>query len=350
MNETEMKAWLMENGGAAICYRTATELLPDADGADINALKRDLLNSPMTQLWLSRIGLPGGLFSFHGSQPGAFENACLKLSDLGIQAGTPVLDDKTAAFRQDFADRSEYTGKFIVAGALTRVGYGTEPALYEFLLQRLDTLYAMAKTKNYDIYIDQDTYGDFPSAFRKRPLLNRAYNGMLPSIYDMLAFAYWPPSLKKADDQHKIDTIVDYVLHPDYQAFDEGYGVMRDGPRRYWSIGWSVHLPGYGSFEAMPAGRAKYFVQRVDMMARFPNAHHHRWFSDSIAHLDGFRQADGTYRFPGRYLRESQHGYWVTGAYPRLDENRSQSISLSVESTFRMLRIQRYVDDAQQAG
>ena len=53
----------------------------------------------------------------------------------------------------------------------------------------------MAQTKNYDIYIDQDTFSDFPAAFRKRPLLNPDYNGMLPSIYDMLALAYWPPSL-----------------------------------------------------------------------------------------------------------------------------------------------------------
>ena len=63
---------------------------------------------------------------------------------------------------------------------------------------------------------------------------------------------------------------MEYVLDPAYQALDDGYGVMRDGPRRYWSIGWSVHLPGYGGFEAMSDGRAKYFVQRVEMMARFP--------------------------------------------------------------------------------
>ena len=222
MDDKQLYDWLMANGGPAIRYRTATELM-DKDETDIEILKEELLNSAMTQLWLSRIGDPGGLFSFHGSQPEAFENACIKLSELGVQAGTPVFDDKTAAIRQDFAERSTYVGKFIVAGTLTRAGYGREQAVYDFLLERLETLYTMAKTKNFDIYIDQDTFSDFPAAFRKRPLLNPDYNGMLPSIYDMLALAFWPADLKNADIQHKINTIVEYALHPAYQDFNDGY-------------------------------------------------------------------------------------------------------------------------------
>ena len=342
MDEKQLKIWLMGNGGPAIRYRTATELMNDVTDADIRTLKTTLINSPMTELWLARIGQPGGLFSFHGSQPEAFENGCIKLSEMGIRAGTPSFDEKTAPFRNDFAERS-YTGKFIVAGALARAGYGDEPAVYDFLLNRLETLYKMARTKNYDIYVDQDMFSDFPSAFRKRPLLNPDYNGMLPSIYDMLALAYWPPSLKDAEIQNQIDTIVAYVLHPAYQAFDDGYGVMRDCPRRYYSIGWSVHLPGYGGFDSIPDGRARYFVQRVDMMARFPHAHNYPWFRESLAHLEGFRHTDGTYRFPGRYLRELQQGYWVTGAYTRLEENRRMRTSLTIESTFHMLSILRYV-------
>ncbi len=342
MDEGQLKKWLMENGGPAIRYRTATELLTGDPDADLYALKINLINNPMTQLWLSRIGQPGELFSFHGSKPAAFENACIKLSELGIKAGTPAFDEKTASFRHDFSERS-YTGKFIVAGTLTRAGYGEEPAIYDFLLNRLEILYTMARTKNFDIYVNQDTFSDFPSAFRKRPLLNPAYNSMLPSIYDMLVLAYWPPSLKNAEIQNKINTIVDYVLHPAYQAFDEGYGVMRASPRRYYSIGWSVHLPGYEGFNTMSDRRDMYFVQRVEMMARFPHSHNHRWLKQSLAHLEGFQQTDGTYRFPGRYLRELTQGYWVTGAYTRLEENRRPRMSLTIESTFRILRLQSYM-------
>jgi hypothetical protein len=339
MDGQQLKNWLLENGGPAIRYRTAAELLDDVD---TTIYKKDLIASPMTQLWLSRMGQPGGLTSFHGSHPEAFENACTKLSEMGIVAGTPVFDRKTAPVRRDFAERESYTGKFIVAGALTRAGYGSEPAVQAFLCKRLEDLYGFANAFNYDVYIDQDTYGDFPAAFRKRSFLIPAYNGLLPSIYDMLAFAYWPPALKTNELQQKIDTVVNYVLHPDYQELEDGYGVMRDAPRRYWSIGWSVHLPGYKGFDVMPDGRAKYFIQRLEMMARFPTVHEHRWFKECLGHLEGFQQEDGTYRFPGRYLREQQSGYWVTGAYTRLDEDRRRRISLTVESTFRMLSIKRY--------
>ena len=340
MNEKQIKTWLIENGGPAIRYRTATEL-QDTAVKVARDLKAELINSQMPQLWLSRIGGPGGLFSFHGSHPEAFENACIKLSELGIKAATPIFDEKTSTFRRDFAERDNYVGKFVVAGALTRAGYGEEQAVHNFLLERTERLYTMARTKNYDIYIDQDAFSDFPGAFRKRPLVNPDFNGMLPSIYDMLALAYWPPTLKNDEIQHKINTIVDYVLHPDYQAFNDGYGVMRSGPRRYYSMGWSVHLPGYMGFEVMSDGRAKYFIQRLEMMTSFPNTHGHRWIKESLEHLKGFLLEDGTYRFPGRYFREQQSGYWVTGAYTRLDENRRNRISLTVESSFRMLSIKQ---------
>jgi hypothetical protein len=79
------------------------------------------------------------------------------------------------------------------------------------------------------------------------------------------------------------------------------------------------------------------------MMTRFPTTHDHRWIKESLEHLEGFQQEDGTYRFPGRYLREQKSGYWVTGAYTRMDENRRNRKSLTVESTFRMLSIKKNI-------
>ena len=136
--------------------------------------------------------------------------------------------------------------------------------------------------------------------------------------------------------------MVAYILHPDYQALEDGYGVMRAGPRRYFSMGWSVHLPGYDSFD-FDDGRAGMFVQRLELMAHFPTVPSHCWFRESLAHLEGFRLDDGTYRFPSRYLRESSEGYWVSGAYMRLEENRRPREALTLDSTFRMGEIRDLV-------
>jgi len=139
--------------------------------------------------------------------------------------------------------------------------------------------------------------------------------------------------------------VIAYILHPDYQALHEGYGYMRSGPRRYWSMGWSVHLAGYDGLTFERAIHAYTFVQRLELMAHFPIARRSRWFLDGLAHLEGFRTEQGTYCFPARYLREQPNGYWVQGAYMRLEENRRARQSLALDSTFRMLKIKNLCED-----
>ena len=160
----------------------------------------------------------------------------------------------------------------------------------------------------------------------------------MPSIHDIYALAHYPRNLLDAATHDRIDTVIAYILHPDYQALEDGYGVMRVGPRRYFSMGWSVHLPGFRGFE-FDGGQAGMFVQRLELMAHFPTALEHRWFRESLAHLESFRQSDGTYHFPASYLKESSGGYWVNGAYMRLEENRRRRESLTLDSTFRMCKI-----------
>jgi hypothetical protein len=262
---------------------------------------------------------------------------------LGLKAGIPIFDEKTARFRQYIAENESFFSRFIVVGCLVRAGYGTESAIQQAFLQRLHKLYTLAKTGNYDIYIDQDTFGDYPNnAFRKKPLVDPKFNEMLPSIHDVYAMAHYQ---KHTDEttQHKIDTIITYILHPEYQKLCEGYGIMRSGPRRYYSMGWSAHLPGYTDIDTMSNGQANRFVQRLELLAHFLVAHQHRWFQESVAHLESFRTQEGTYRFPAHYLRESPAGYWVTGAYMRLEENRRVRISLNLDSTFRLLKIHQQI-------
>lgn len=100
MEQTALVAWLLENGGPAIRYRAAMELLVSPVDVDLERLESDLLVSPMTQLWLERVGQPGGLFAFHSSKPDAFENAASKLCDLGLSAGTPVFDERMSPYRR----------------------------------------------------------------------------------------------------------------------------------------------------------------------------------------------------------------------------------------------------------
>jgi hypothetical protein len=332
--------WLLENGGPAIRYRTATELMNEASvtsaGIDLDQLTIDLLQSAMVRQWLDRIGLPGGLTSLHGSRPSAFENVCAKLCELGLRAGMlQEFDDKMQPFRRHLAGWNERWGQPLLASCLNWAGYDDE-AVLACLTERLEAMVRLAHLGDYDIYVDQDTFGDFPSAFRKMPLVNPEFYGRLPSIWDIYALAHWPEALKNDETQRQIGAVISYILHPGYQALQEGYGVMRSGKQRYYSMGWSIHLPGYTGFEFSRSIHEYMFVQRLELMAHFDAARQSAWFQDCVQHLEGFQTDQGTYRFPGRYLREGSSGYWVTGAYMRLEENRRVRRSLDLDSTFRM--------------
>lgn len=362
MDDHALIQWLLENAGPAIRYRTATELTDSSPGT-VDELMADLLDSPMVAQWLAQVGQPGGFTSFHGSDPGAFENVCAKLSELGLRAGIAPLDSRMRPYRdwlseatsapEEDPDRTE--AEHVIHGAWVRMaasclafaGYRTDHAVGTVLSQRLGVLYEFARLGTYDIYIDQDAFGDFNNAFRKKQLVNPAWNNVLPGISDIYGLAHLSPDL--TDAQSQVDTVVAYVLHPDYQALDDGYGAMRTGKRRYWSMGWSVHLPGYDGFAfddaRHPNSFPSYLVQRLELMAHFAVARGHRWFQDCLEHLEEFRTPQGTYRFPSSYLCERRQGYWVTGAYMRLEENRRRRQSLEADSTFRMLKIKRLMRD-----
>jgi hypothetical protein len=346
MDDHTLTQWLLKHGGPAIRYRTATELVDDPAGIDVQRLTAELLQSAMVRQWLDRIGLPGGLAALHGSPPGAFENVCAKLCELGLRTGMlDELDDRILPFRRHLAEWDETWGRSLLAACLNWIGYHDE-AVLACLSERLESMYGLARTGNYDIYVDQDIFGDFNNAFRKKPLINPDLNEPLPKIWDLYALAHWPAALRNDETQFKIDTIVAYILHPDYQALEEGYGVMRAGKRRYYSMGWSGHLPGY----ERPGGPLPDYmvVQRVELMAHFRTARSSTWFQDRVRHLRGYQTAEGPYRFPSSYLRESNSGYWVTGAYMRLEENRRARRALDLDSTFRICAIENLAQGTSQ--
>jgi len=343
-SEQDTIAWLLQEGGPAIRYRTATELVDDATGIDVAQLATDLVASPMVQQWVRQIREPRDMWSYHGSNANALENACAKLCELGLRAGmSRDFDRRIEPYRNLLSEAPGLVWNPITGGCLTWARYHDE-ALLDWLRARLEVLNRTAAAGNYDIYIDQDTYGDFPDAFRKRPLVDPQYYGRLVGIWDVYALSRWPESLASAEAQEQIDAVIGYILHPGYQALDEGYGVMRDKPRRYYSIGWSVHLPGYDGFEFQRAMHAAMLVQRVELMAHLTVARQHPWLQQSVAHLESYRTDRGTYRFPSSYLCERTSGYYVTGAYMRLEENRRRRAALELDSTFRMLKIKRLIE------
>lgn len=342
MCEREMISWLFHNGGSVIRYRVATELMENPEGKEREKLEKDLLNSGLVKVWLNRL-VPGVL---HHSKNTAFENAVGKLCELGLKAGMRPFDKRMKSLRDKLTGSYgpfEIFYKCLLAGGFARAGY-TDEVLTDFLKGRLDAIYRCAKLGSHDIYLSDEGKAIIPKSIRHKDFIKPEYwptsvKTPLPVIHDIYALAYFPPSMLGKNARRKINSIVEYILHPDYQAFPHGYGDLFDeGSRRHWAMGWNVNLPGYDGFD-LDKFDTGYLVQRVELMSHFAVARKHRWFKECLQHLEQYKTEEGRWCFPREYLKEKPSGYYVSGAYMGLEENRRSSKSIELESTFRMLRI-----------
>jgi len=90
MIKAETCEWLIENADKPIRYRVYREIMKD-DKAAVNA-ENELLDNPVVKLWLSNLKPktpPQNWYMEHGSWDFCFENALLKIVNLGLHSGFP---------------------------------------------------------------------------------------------------------------------------------------------------------------------------------------------------------------------------------------------------------------------
>jgi hypothetical protein len=351
LNTQEIIGWLFENGGHTIRYRTATEVMELDTCNDIKRMERKVAESQEVITWLNYLKpmKEVSYMTLHGSYNQFYENAMSKLVQLGMHAGIPELDEATLPYRTWLTENintREVWGVFsfaIVASFLGMAGY-TDDAIRSFLTNRLEVLHEFTSKHEYNIYDDESKYPGIPKSFSKTPVIKPELyengNYRFPLIYDV----YGLSALICPGDKEmlaKIKDVVGYILTPDYHnVVVHKYGVLASPNRKYYSMGWDVRLPGYfGIGEGAFAGRAL-LIQRMELMAHFPGAAEHQWFTAAIKHLETFQTGSGTYAFPASYLAEKE-GYWVSAAHMGLGENRKVRIAKELESTFWMLKIKK---------
>jgi hypothetical protein len=344
--------WLLENAGPIIRYRTATELLGELNQDKVGSLRKDLLSCKLVQSWLGN--LQPNFWALHGSKSVNFENAMGKLYEFGLRKGIEALDEKTKPFENWLRQQVDhptcnYFYLALVASFLSMTGYSTEEAVNECILERLETVYPFAKKANFnEIYIPQDSYHGFPKAFRDKPLLNPALEtdkgSMLPSIHDINAFLHSASLMDSAQLKTRVEKIMEFVLRPEYQKLYPGYGVVMISGK-FYSAGWSVHLPGYFESDAGQTSPYKFtphpdnpnhpsLLLRLSMMSHSKAARAHSWFNRMLSMLESFRIEDGILTFPRSLLLEKE-GYWVNGYRLGLEVDRRIKKAIICESTFR---------------
>jgi hypothetical protein len=276
----------------------------------------------------------------------AYENAVHRLIDIGIRAGVPEFDKRMDHFRNlkkvGYGPFGDFY-RLIIAAGFIRAGYN-DPEIVDFLQNQVDYVYKCAMRGEYNIYLPQSEVERLPKALHGKPVIRREFVPLigdypLPVIHHIYAFDGMLRSSVDKSTARKIDKIVEYILDPRYQSFSEGYGQFWMAEiKRFYAMGWSVHLPGFLGFD-MSGFYRRFFIQRIELMSRFKAARESAWFKSSVEFLEQFKTDTGTYIFPREYLMECPSGYYVSGAYMGLGENRRSKMALELESTFRMVRL-----------
>jgi len=307
-------------------------------------------SSEQVARWKARIK-PG---FFHHGAPEAFENAANKLIDLGLVIYDLESEPAFCWFVDWFKANADTPGdmhhhfkKAIVAAVLARA-QAKSKVLITYMKRRVALLARTARQFDGKIYCRENEVGRVPKAFEGKPFVRPEYwldnEFLLPTIHDIYGFTRLESLRLTRSERADLDAVIKMIESDAYQSLRNGYGYMAVGSgsaRKCYSMGWSVHLPGWRTPPEEEECRECY-IQRVELMAHFRVSRKCEWMQRSLRQLETYRTAEGTFLFPRYFLTEKRNGgYWVTGSLMGLEEDRRSSKVIEVESTYRMLNIWR---------
>lgn len=349
MTNNQLIEWLIENAESIIKYRTLHELAGLSD-KDMKKFKGELIEHPQVRTRLGYLKSQKNMRNFgfiHGRENKCLENCVPMLIDFGFNKGVTEFDNIVLPLIQQIKEKPwdiapvfcEF-GQIIIYPFFLKGGYYDDDLL-SYMYERLNTLYNFVLENNYEIY-DYDTkYKGIPKSFQNRPIIKPELyiNGRfkIPLIYDIYGLAALI-NVSNKEIIAKIQTVIEYILSPEYNRFITFYGILSSGKGRYHAMGWDCKLPFY--FNDMDINKPNLYLHRLELMAHFPNAVKSSWFEQGLKHFENFKTEKGTYTFPKEYLLEKE-SVWVLGTHMSLGENRKNKQFFEIESSFRMLKIKK---------
>jgi len=342
--------WLLRNTGPVIRHRAIVDLLGETNEKAIESSKNDLLSCELVKQWLVRLpcGFEGN--AVHGGRTESYENVMGKLYEFGLRRGFETFDRRTEPARRWLGNEINRPSeqafsvfyRTMVAAFLSMTGYAGDEAVNAWLMKRLDTVYPFAKRGKLDIYAPQHTFPAPPKQYRRHQLIDPAIYPQgemkLPWIHDVNAFLHSATMMEDKRLRSKVETVMEFVLTPEYQKLPPGYGVIRCPSGKYYMMGWSVHLPGYfgSAGEHCDFGR---LLLWMSIAKRSRTVREHQWFRRSLSLLEGYTGEDGLTLFPREFMPEKRFGYWVWGRRMALESAPRTGKAIKCESTFRLLEI-----------
>lgn len=298
--------WLIANGGPAIKLRMMNEGLIEKDAYDVEKLIDELLQIEKVRTAFTYFdkfkeykSIPlNTLYSFiHNCYEDCYEMFMPFLVNHGFKAGMPVFDEKVGYMREVYQYLMTLGGAYVgpIVMYMLEAGYYDDDML-DYMKRFLDKIYNTARQQCFDIYETDSSkirYSKLPKEWKDKPILKDIHvNGELtvPTIYHV---RYIIDIYKYVDDKEikeKIDTVIKYILHPQYQKLrgDYGYGWFYN--KAYYACSSGVSLPLY---EGNNFGKTVF-----ELMSNSPIALGTEWFRKCMDFLEQYKTERGTYIFP----------------------------------------------------
>jgi len=363
ISDYDLTQKLYEISGPVIRWRVSTELM-DKTPCDTEQLLQTVLAHLEVQQYIKYYtdgAKQGHSYSYskmiHGAKPELLENTAGKLWTLGIRKGISQIDEFYKPYidilEQDFYNKNAIRigyGVYAIAQFLSLLGYAGEEPISSIMQMRLEQVYSFVQQKRYDIYVDVKGYPKLPTSWKRidkiiDPALTRYGNAEgeppLPSLYDFLGIVGMMQVGMTKENEMKANAILKYCYDERYQRdIMYKYGILLAPTGNYYSMGWSVHLPGYGQALNKNIEMNKLLLW-AEIFSYFSISREFVLFKDLLDFMEGYRNNNGFYCFLKKFIPEGKRGYFVFGKYMGLGENRMQKEACMIESTFRVLRLKK---------
>ena len=223
MNEEELIGWLMDKGGSAIKFRTATELMDSCSGSQKKKLADQLLEHKRVKALLPLLDdfppVPSfdNLFEFlkiHTSKSSGIEGIMPRLLHLGFRKGIPDFDRRMRKFRKyvdnDLVRKASSNvqdpyvndvwalfSAVLLATYFVWGGYRYDESV-GIIKKQINLIYTTAAKKIFDIYLPESEFkaNRLSPPKRMRKLVIKP-GIQLPLIFDLYGFAYLPDNHTK---------------------------------------------------------------------------------------------------------------------------------------------------------
>lgn len=324
--------WLYVHSAPILRYRVAIDLMDVCD-TEREQLRQAALATPQVQGWLDNLRQAHNI---HGSKNTDAENPIAKLLEFGFDRTLPEFDQE---INRLLAQPLQQWDPLVLLPLLLRAGYSDHSLVIEWFTKRIEKLYQTARGGCFDLYLDAEQASKVPKAWRGKPIYRHEVGHQagyaLPTCFDFYALAYSKHIPGINDLKTKSEAIVAYLSDPRFQSTVGGYGWDQQHHRCY--------AAGRVFLACVEPSRQVLFLE---LGAGFHAARQSEWFQHGYHALKATQTSKGTYLFPSQMLAEKTGQYIYGGSHMGLGERRVSKQGLELESTFRMLYIQKRMRDA----